>query len=112
MKSSSPHSLLTLQLLALKAPTPEHELKFHPRRKWRWDLCWPDQMLAIEVHGAVWTRGRHLRPKGFTDDRTKVNAGVERGWRVLEFTTDQIESGEAVRQIMRLLKATEAAKVA
>jgi hypothetical protein len=106
VKSSNPHVLLTLQIRALRLPKPEHEFRFHPTRRWRWDLCFTHpHMLAVEVHGGVYKNGRHTRGKGFTEDRRKMLAGVELGWRVIEVTTEMVESGEAVRAIQRLLSS-------
>lgn len=107
----SAHVLLAIHLRALNLPLPTHEFRFEPARRWRWDLCWPNLRLAVEIHGGVYSRGRHTRGGGFTKDREKINAGVELGWRVLEYTTEQIESGAAVRQIARVLGALGVTKI-
>lgn len=62
-------------------PTPEH--KFHPKRKWRFDLAWPESLVALEVEGGVWTGGRHTRGSGFVKDMEKYNAAACLGWRIL-----------------------------
>lgn len=74
-------------------PEPEPEFRFHPSRKWRLDFAWPEEHLAVEVHGAVWNQGRHTRGKGFTEDREKMNEAALAGWCVLELTTQQITAG-------------------
>jgi hypothetical protein len=107
---TNPHLLLTLHLRALNVELPTHEWRFHEKRKWRFDLCWPRLHLAVEVHGGVWTNGRHTRGKGFTADREKVNAAVELGWVVFEYTTEQIESGAAARQLKRVVESLSALK--
>ena len=53
-----------------------------PSRQWRLDFAWPDRKVAIEIEGGVWSRGRHVRPKGFIDDCEKYNAATLNGWRV------------------------------
>jgi len=58
------------------------ELKFHPERKWRFDFAWPKHRIALEVEGGVYSRGRHLTPKGFIADCEKYNAAARMGWRV------------------------------
>lgn len=70
---------------------PEREYRCVPGRRWRFDLAFPDHRVAIEVHGGVWTRGRHNRPQGFINDRQKMNAAALLGWLVLEYTTDDLK---------------------
>ena len=57
---------------------PEH--KFHPERKWRFDFAAPPAMVALEIEGGVWTRGRHSRGAGMIADMHKYNAAASRGW--------------------------------
>lgn len=100
----SPHvATLLFQIRAHKLPVPVTEHRFHPVRKWRFDLSWPDKRVAVEVDGGTWTRGRHVRPMGFRNDCEKTNAAHELGWRVLRYVGAQIKSGEAVNQIARIL---------
>ena len=49
-------------------PRPESEFRFHVQRKWRFDYCWPDLKVAVEIEGGVWTQGRHTRPVGFLNE--------------------------------------------
>jgi very-short-patch-repair endonuclease len=87
------------ELLAIHAaelgltPTPEH--RFAPPRRWRFDLAFPDHMLAVEIEGGAWTGGRHTRGAGFISDMEKYNAAVLRGWRLLRFTPSQVFDGTA-----------------
>lgn len=73
--------------------TPQH--RFHPVRKWRLDFVHLETMVAIEVHGAIYTFGRHVRGKGFKDDREKINTAQQMGWTVFEvvtgFTVNDVE---------------------
>jgi very-short-patch-repair endonuclease len=85
-------------------PEPQTEIVFHPTRKWRFDLGYPDQMIAIEVEGGVYTRGRHTRGKGYEEDAVKYNEAQRLGWRVFRFSTGQVTSGAAItflEQVMR-----------
>jgi hypothetical protein len=95
--------LLLLQIKAEKLPQPELEYRFHPKRRWRWDLCWRKWKIAVEIHGGIYSRGRHVRSTGFTNDREKINAGIELGWRTFEYTPEQVESGQAIKQLVRVL---------
>ena len=89
--------LLHLRLSGVEPP--DSEYKFHPRRMWRFDFAWPAEKLAVECEGGVWTRGRHTRGQGFINDCDKYNAASLMGWRVLRFTREHIESGEALTMI-------------
>lgn len=83
--------------------TPEREYRFDPERRWRIDFCFPAERLAIEIEGGVWQRGRHVRPLGFTRDIEKANALALAGYRLLRFTTQQVQSGYAIDTVMRAL---------
>ena len=64
-------------------PQPVPEFRFHATRKWRFDFAWPEHRLALEVDGAIWTRGRHSRGSGIVAEHEKFNAAASEGWRVL-----------------------------
>jgi very-short-patch-repair endonuclease len=66
---------------------------FHPVRKWRFDVAFPDAKLAVEIDGGAWSKGRHVRGKGFIEDQRKTNAAAILGWRVLRFVWDDLENG-------------------
>ena len=79
---------------------PDAELKFHPKRKWKFDFSWSKQKVAVEIHGGVWSNGHHVRGQGFIDDREKVRAAQELGWIVLEYATGMVD----YEQIKRVLE--------
>ena len=83
-------------------PTPEY--KFAPERKWRADFAFPENMLLIECEGGTFSGGRHTRGIGFQKDCEKYNAAAEAGWTLLRYTKAMIQSGEAIAQILRVLK--------
>lgn len=85
----------------LPRPTPEHE--FHPRRAWRFDWCWPDYLVAVEIQGGTRKQGRHSRHQGYSDDCEKLAEGQLHGWLVLWATTEQIASGKALEWVERAL---------
>ena len=92
-----------LQLKAHKVPMPVSEYKFHRDRKWRFDDCWPAQQVAVEYHGGIYSNGRHVRGKGFENDREKMNEAQLLGWTVLEVTAKQISTLQALKWVMRAL---------
>lgn len=65
------------------------ELQFHNERRWRFDYAFPFLKVAIEIDGAVWTQGRHTRPRGYLNDMEKLNTAASMGWLVLRFSTDE-----------------------
>jgi len=60
------------------------EHPFHPTRKWRFDLAWIEEKLALEVQGGIWVGG-HNRGAQLKKDYEKANAAAELGWRILYF---------------------------
>jgi very-short-patch-repair endonuclease len=99
MAQSGYERRLQLELRAIRLPEPKPQFRFHPTRRWTFDLAWPDRMLAVEVEGGIWTRGRHVRGKGYERDVEKYNAAALLGWKVLRFTTTHVKSGYAVTVI-------------
>lgn len=82
-------------------PVPLPEFVFHPVRKWRFDYAWPDQKIAVEIDGGVWTKGRHTRPAGFLADMEKLNAAARFGWRILRYTPDTI--ADSIADLVEML---------
>ena len=56
-------------------------------------------MIAIEVEGGIWSKGRHVRGKGFEEDCYKYAEALLLGWRVFRFTPKMIRSGDALRYL-------------
>ncbi len=86
---------LAFQLQLAGLPKPQREFIFHKRRKWRFDLAWPDLLIAVEVEGGIWTNGRHVRGEGYESDCEKYNEAQLMGWMVLRFTPGMIKRGKA-----------------
>lgn len=82
---------------------PVAEFRFAPPRRWRFDWCWPEHMIALEIEGGVWTGGRHTRGSGFTKDVEKYNEAALLGWRVLRCTPKQVKSGEVFELLKRAM---------
>lgn len=97
---------LVLELRAAGLPTPVREFRFHPTRRWRADLAWPDLRLIVEVEGGTFLRtpGRHNRPIGMRKDAEKYNAAVLLGYRLLRVTSDMIRDGSALAVIEAAVK--------
>lgn len=91
------------QIRLEELPEPVAEYKFCSTRKWRLDWAWPEQKLALEIEGGIWTRGRHTRPRGFINDMEKYNQLAIIGWRLIRVTPQQIRSGEAITIVRQCL---------
>lgn len=53
-------------------------------------------MIAIEVEGGAFTRGRHTRGAGFIGDMEKYNAATSMGWRVFRVTPSQFGGSDMI----------------
>ena len=85
--------------LVLELPLPVMEYCFAPPRRWRFDLAWLDQRLAVEIDGGVWTQGRHTRGSGVVKDCEKFAHAAIHGWRVMRVVPQQVKNGQAIRWI-------------
>lgn len=64
----------------------ELEHRFHPKRRWRFDVACPAKKIAFEVEGGTWSGGRHVNPIGFQKDCEKYNMATSMGWKVYRLT--------------------------
>lgn len=96
MSKSDLEAQFLFQVRACGLPIPEREVRFHPKRKWRFDFAYPEKLLAIEICGGMWVKGRHNNPISIDKDYEKLNHAQVLGWVVLQFTGGQVESGEAI----------------
>lgn len=92
-------------LRSVRLPAPIREHRFHPVRRWRFDYAWPEQRVALEVEGGVWTGGRHTRGAGFVKDMEKLNAATVAGWRVVRVVPGKLCSSATVGMLESLLVA-------
>ncbi len=87
-------------------PEPECELRFHPSRKFAFDLAFVSDRLAVEFEGGTFGKGKPCpvckrRPTaghGSIDrmkrDHEKYSLAACLGWRVIHCRPEQVESGE------------------
>ena len=90
----------------------QREVRFHPKRRWRFDFALCTIGLgcyAVEIDGGSWVEGRHTRGKGFEADLEKLNAAALLGYRVLRFTPAMVEDGRAFAVIREALGMERAA---
>lgn len=74
-------------------------------KDWRFDMAWPNLMLAVEIEGGAWVGGRHTRGKGFLEDLRKYDAAQRLNWTIYRTAGELIKSGEALRTIEQLIQA-------
>ena len=120
MPKSELETILANQIIFAGLPEPEREYRFAAMlvglgvgvrwrlaatnlKDWRFDFAWPEQMLAVEIEGGIWIKGRHTRGQGFTEDCRKYSEAALMGWRVLRVVGKWVRNGEALRLIERAL---------
>ena len=113
--------LLLTQIKVMGIPHPEQEYRFAAihvgmgrairkrlliagLKDYRFDFCWPDLMLAVEVEGGIFVNGRHTRGKGFEDDMLKYHHAQRLGFTVYRCGSRLIKSGQAVQLIKALIQ--------
>lgn len=101
---------MDLQIRSAGLPAPVLEHRFAPPRKWRFDKCWPDRRIALELEGGTWHQGRHQRPVGFENDCVKYTEAAIRGWTVIRATKQMVEDGRALDLLRRAFAATDSPK--
>jgi very-short-patch-repair endonuclease len=63
-------------------------------RDWRFDWANRDLKLAFECNGGKWSGG-HRRGERIEDENDKINTAILLGWKVLQFTNEQVLDGRA-----------------
>jgi hypothetical protein len=90
------------ELQRVGLPLPVWEFYFHPTRMWRFDYCWVEQKIALEVEGGVTTFGmsRHQQNDGYQNDMEKYNAATVMGYRVLRYTWGQLIRPQTIADLV------------
>ena len=84
-----------IDIRALGLPEPLREHVFHRGRRWRFDYCWLESKVAVEIDGGTWVGGRHTSGAGYEADCSKFNQAVIDGWKIFRFTTNMVLDGRA-----------------
>lgn len=103
MTTSELVDTLLWQMKAAGVEPAQTEWRFHPRRRWRFDLAWPDRLLAVEVDGGTWNGGRHTTGSGIEADSEKFSEAAAFGWRVMRLTKWMVLSGTGLEMVERAL---------
>ena len=82
--------LLRIHLKELGVETvPEY--RFHPERRWRFDLASLEHRIGFECNGHF--AGKH--GTGWSEESEKLNTAQMMGWRVLSFHNRDVLKGKA-----------------
>lgn len=103
MQSEDVAELLAFQLRAHKAPQFDREVRIVPDRKFRMDIYFPRERLAVEVDGGGWVNGRHSRGYGMDSDAEKSALIARLPARLLRVTPKWVKNGHAVQWILDAL---------
>lgn len=100
--------------VAFRLPAFERQYLFATAvaRRYRFDLCWPEYRLAIELHGLVVQKGRVRGAHGgivggITKDMDKANLAVMLGWSLLTFTQSHVYSSTAAIDMTQRVLTTK-----
>lgn len=77
------HIMSVLDANGIKYVT-EH--RFHPVRKWRFDIAIIDKKIAVEYEGLMSSKSRHTTITGYVKDCEKYNNAQILGWCVFRYT--------------------------
>ena len=102
--TSALEDLFAMQLDAVGLDGYVREYQAIPGRKFRFDFCFREERLLIEINGGTYNGGSHGRGVGINRDYEKHNLAVINNWRVLSFDTKQVKSGAALQVTEQLLK--------
>ncbi len=102
---SEQEAILLNRLRLLKVPAFVTQAMLIEGRKFRYDVCFPEFRVCVELSGAVWTQGKHTRGAGYEADCVKSALAQIAGWIVIACTPGQVESGVAGHLILEALKA-------
>lgn len=102
MRTSGVDGLL-VQLKGTSLPEPAREVPFagvSGRRRWRFDLAWPEGRIAVEYQGGI-TTGHvgHRGIAGMLRDHAKINEAQICGWLVLQANAKTVDDGTALKLI-------------
>lgn len=101
MKQTEAQILLGIHLAELRIFA-SAEYKFC-ERDWRFDWANRDLRLAFECNGGKWSGG-HRRGEAIEDENDKINTAILMGWRVLQFTNEQVLDGRTKAFLQEHLK--------
>lgn len=80
----------------------EYQFAKEKKRLFRFDYCFTDVKLAIEVEGGIWQMGGHNRPLHFIKDMEKYNLATELGFHLLRYEPKNLVKNSTLNQIKKV----------
>jgi very-short-patch-repair endonuclease len=88
-----------------KLPQPVREYNFH---NFRFDFCWPQIKVAVEIDGGTFNGGAHVKGKGYQRDCIKSNLAHLENWVILRADREMVvgtkESEEFYRHVKLMIR--------
>ena len=81
------------------------EFQAIPGRKFRFDFCFREARLLVEINGGTYTKAAHSTGGGIARDYEKIRLAQDCGWKVYPFDGRAVKSGEAVEVVRKALEA-------
>ena len=76
---------LIFQMKAKKITGYVREHKFHHKRRFKFDVAFVEEKVAVECEGGIFTRQAHGSITGILRDIEKYNLATINGWKVLRY---------------------------
>lgn len=103
MKKINPYIIyFESELMQIGIFQKEYQFAKEKKRLFRFDYCFVDVQLAIEVEGGVWTGGRHTSSVGFIKDIEKYNLATELGFHLLRYEPKSLVKTATLNQIKKV----------
>ena len=91
------------QLISRGLPEPLLQFKFLDDRRYKADFAWPAIQLLVEVDGGTFSKGRHSRPTGRSNDCVRDIEALLAGFTTVRLTTDLVESGQGADLVQQVI---------
>lgn len=105
MSASALEEAFAFQVRALGLPKPEREVVAVPGRKFRFDFCWREAKLLVEINGGTYTKAAHSTGGGIARDYEKIRLAQDYGWKVYPFDGKAVKDGTAIEVVRKALEA-------
>ncbi len=83
-----------------RLPQPVREYQFY---RWRFDFAWPKLKIFVEIDGATFIGGAHVRGKGYQRDCKKNNRAQLEGWVVLRADREMVGQREFALTVQKTI---------
>ena len=110
MSNSDLEAEFAFQVKYAGLPEPIREYPAIKGRRFRYDFCWLEQKLLIEINGGTYATGAHSTGSGIARDYEKIRLAQDAGWRIYPFDGKAVKSGEAIEITKNYLEEQQCTK--